>query len=75
MHPQYMKNNCDELKSLSVSDIQVCWSLIKNSNIVTPLPEFEVAFVNALDHIGIRTKLKNPESYQLDQLEDRSLPR
>ncbi len=27
---------------------------------ITPLEEFEVAFVNALDHIGVRTKVLPP---------------
>lgn len=49
-----------------MSDAGECWRTLKNANIVTPLPEFEVALVHALDHIGVRTKLKDPLSYTLD---------
>ena len=56
-HPLYEKMKCDSVLSLSISDNADCWSIIKNTNVITPLPEFEVAYVNALDHIGARTKL------------------
>ena len=56
-HPLYDKMNCDNVLSLSLSDNADCWSIIKNTNVITPLQEFEVALVNALDHIGIRTPI------------------
>ena len=73
-HKGYLRNACDSSKSLQISDNGYCWRLIKNSNVITPLPEFEVAFVHALDHIGIRTKLQDPLTYDVVQLADTSTP-
>lgn len=73
-HPQYLKYECDNATSLSMSDNTECWGLIKNAAVVAPLPELEVAFVHALDHAGIRTKLKSaPLLYNATSLADKSL--
>lgn len=58
--PLYNKLECDKLESLSISDNTVCWGIIKNANVITPLHDFETAFVHALDHIGVRTKINEP---------------
>jgi hypothetical protein len=73
-HPQYNKLQCDAATSLSMSDNTECWMMIKNAAVVTPIPEFEVAFVHALDHIGYRTKLMDSASGTARRsLADRSL--
>ncbi len=74
-HNYYQQYNCDASSSLQMSDNGDCWRLIKNANVVTPLPEFEVAFVHALDHIGVRTKLKDPLAYDLSNITDTSVRR
>lgn len=58
-HPRYNTLKCDAEQSLSMSDNTECWGMIKNAAVIAPIPEFEVALVNALDHIGFRTKLKD----------------
>ena len=58
-HPRYNTLKCDAEQSLSMSDNTECWGMIKNAAVIAPIPEFEVALVNALDHIGFRTKLRD----------------
>ncbi len=74
-HKEYKKYGCDDSKSLQMSDNGDCWRVIKNSMVITPLPEFEVAFVHALDHIGVRTKLRDPLMYNLSSVADTSVRR
>ena len=73
VHPQYKRKGCDDVPSLDISDTQKCWVLIKNANVVAPAPELEVALVSALDHIGVRTRLKDPIEYPVDALGDLSM--
>lgn len=57
LHKEYMRYSCDNITALGMSDNANCWMAVKNANIVTPMPEFEVAFVQACDHSSMRMKL------------------
>ena len=63
-HPQYRDKNCDSrVDSLDVPSDGSCWTLVKNSNVMVPLPEFRTALIESLDFIK---RFKDPEKDEKD---------
>ena len=58
-HEAYYRHKCDEVLSMQVAESEggYCWRIIKNSPVVIPMPELEVALVQGLDFFT-RTMLK-----------------
>lgn len=52
LHQDYYNNKCDDVLSIQIAEKYggVCWRIIKNVPVVVPIPEFEVALVEGLDH-------------------------
>lgn len=57
VHPRYVNDNCEQFTALEMPDTHYCWIEVKNAVVMTPMVDFEIAMVHAMDFIGMRTKM------------------
>ncbi len=59
-HQEYFKRGCEQLNSMELPLTPECWGIVKNIVVVVPIPEFEVALVNALDFFTRTVPIADP---------------